>query len=60
MTTRKFIVTVQRVVTTEIEVDALSMADARRYIEEYGPGEAQMDMARNDDVSVKIKSVRPA
>ncbi len=56
----KFIVTVQQIITTEIEVDADSQAAARRYVEEYGPDHAAMDMASNDTKAAKIKSVRVA
>lgn len=54
----KYTVTVQQVITTEIEVTAESAADARRQIEEYGPTEAAMDMATNDIKTDRIKSVR--
>jgi hypothetical protein len=57
----KFIVTVQQVITTEIEVDADSRAAARWIVENYGPDLAVADMATQDVSKVaKIKTVREA
>jgi ketosteroid isomerase-like protein len=58
---RKFIVTVQRTITTEIFVDAVSAKDARWQVDNYGPDLAAVDMASQDiSTTAKIKSVRPA
>jgi hypothetical protein len=59
--TRKFIVTVVRIVETEIEVEALSAKEARQTILNYGPDLAAVDMAGQDvNASSKICSVREA
>jgi hypothetical protein len=57
----KFIVTVQRTITTEIVVENVASARAaRQFIEDYGPDLAATDMASQDiGTSAKIKSVRP-
>jgi len=54
----KFLVTIQTIVTTEIEIRAESASKARELIEEYGIGEAAMDMATSDVKSERIKSIR--
>lgn len=55
---RKFIVTIEQVITTEIVVEASSAADARRQIESYGPAEAAMDYVSDDTKTDRIKSVK--
>ena len=57
----RFKVTITKTITTEIYMDALNAADARKEIEDYGVDVAAVDMA-SDDVSVvsRIKSVAKA
>lgn len=54
----KFIVTVQQIITTEIEVEASSAAKAREWVENYGIGESAMDVSTSDVKSERIKSVK--
>jgi hypothetical protein len=56
----KFRVIIQQVLLTEVTVDAVSPADARRQIKEYGIGPAAMDMATYDQKTERIKAVLPA
>lgn len=56
----RFLVTIQQTILTKVEVDAETAADARRAIEEYDPLAAAKDMATQDNVTVKIKSVKRA
>lgn len=56
---KTFIVTVQQVITTEIEVSAETAAAARRWVDKYGPAQAAADMAADVLSAIdRIKSVR--
>lgn len=57
----KYIVTIRRTITTEVVVEADSLADARKDIEAYGPDLAAVDMASQDvETSAKVTRVRKA
>lgn len=52
-----FTITIRRVITTKVTVDAPTAKAARTQIESYGVSEAAVDMARDDEVTAKIVSV---
>lgn len=57
---KKFAVTIVRTITTVVEIEADSAAEARAAVLDYGVVEAAMDMATQDDTTARIKSVRTA
>jgi hypothetical protein len=53
----KFKVTIVRTITTRVFIDALTAAEARKKVEDYGVIESAMDMSDNDEVVARISSV---
>ena len=56
----KFTVTIRKVITTQVAVEADTAKAAREQIESYGIIEAASDMSSQDEVSAKITSVKKA